>query len=290
MADVFISYKKEDSASAERVAAALREEGFSVWWDNELTPRMAWDAMLEREIGQAAAVVVLWTPRSVQSEWVRTEAHYGQDHGKLVPALIENCELPIAFMLRQTVTLTDWKGNRADRNWRKFLTWIADLTAHAASTSGAPGAGGAAANPYRDVVARLPSGAPVVDGAFVNASTPAGTAFRDSDGLPVMRILAKGEFLLGSPTSDRDRSSTEEPQRRVEIPRPFAIGVFPVIGAQYRKVMGGDLDPKEQRKKPGLLGWFGGKTSASADVAVSRDPDTRSPTSRTTMLKSLSSD
>ena len=274
MADVFISYKKEDSASAERVAAALREEGFSVWWDNELTPRMAWDAMLEREIGQAAAVVVLWTPRSVQSEWVRTEAHYGQDHGKLVPALIENCELPIAFMLRQTVTLTDWKGNRADRNWRKFLTWIADLTAHAASTSGAPGAGGAAANPYRDVVARLPSGAPVVDGAFVNASTPAGTAFRDSDGLPVMRILAKGEFLLGSPTSDRDRSSTEEPQRRVEIPRPFAIGVFPVIGAQYRKVMGGDLDPKEQRKKPGLLGWFGGKTSASADVAVSRDPDT----------------
>jgi len=272
MAEVFISYKKEDSASAERVAAALREEGFSVWWDNELTPRMAWDAILEREIGQAAAVVVLWTPRSVQSEWVRTEAHYGQDRGKLVPALIENCELPIAFMLRQTVRLTDWNGDRTDRNWRKFLTWIADLTSHAASTSRAPGEAPASANPYRDVVGRLPSGAPVVDGAFVNASTPAGTAFRDADGLPVLRIVAKGEFLLGSPASDPDRSSTEEPQRRVEISRPFAIGVFPVLGAEYRNVMG-EADGKGQGKKAsGLLRWFGAKTAASAEVSVARDP------------------
>jgi formylglycine-generating enzyme required for sulfatase activity len=274
MAEVFISYKKEDSASAERVAAGLREAGFAVWWDNELTPRMAWDAMLEREIEQAVAVVVLWTPRSVHSEWVRTEAHYGQDRGKLVPALIERCELPIAFMLRQTVDLTAWNGDRSDRNWRKLLTWIADLRAHAASAVRAPGDAGAPANPYRDVVGRLPSGAPVVDGAFVNASTPAGTAFRDADGLPVMRIVARGEFMLGSPPSDRDRSSTEEPQRRVEIPRPFAIGAFPVLGAQYQKVMGEAVDDHAPRTKPtGLLGWFGGKAAPGADVAVRRVPD-----------------
>jgi formylglycine-generating enzyme required for sulfatase activity len=251
----------------------LREEGFSVWWDDDLTPRTAWDAILEHEIGQAGAVVVLWTPRSVQSEWVRTEAHYGQDRSKLVPVLIENCELPIAFMLRQTVRLTDWNGDRSDRHWRKLLIWIADLTAHGASTSRAPDDAAAPPNPYRDVVARLASGAPVVDGAFVNASTPPGTAFRDADGLPVMRVVAEGEFLLGSPTSDPDRSSTEEPQRRVEIPRPFAVGVFPVIGAQYQSVMREDVDAKGQGKKPtGLLRLFGGKTAASADVTVSRDP------------------
>ena len=272
MAEVFISYKKEDSAGAERVANALREEGFSVWWDNELTPRMAWDAMLEREIGQAAAVVVLWTPRSVQSEWVRTEAHYGQDRGKLVPALIEKCELPIAFMLRQTVSLVDWRGDRSDRNWRKLLTWIADLKAHAAGTARTPGGGEAPANPYRDVVARLPSGAPVVDGAFVNASTPAGTAFRDADRSPVMRIVARGEFLLGSPASDPDRSSTEEPQRRVEIPRPFAIGVFPVIAAEYQSVMGEAGGAQAKAAPAGLLRWFAGKAPAGAEAIVARDP------------------
>ena len=98
MADIFISYKKEDFASAERVATALRGEGFSVWWDDGLTPKAAWDATVEGEIAAAASVVVLWSPRSVASDWVRTEAHYAQDKGKLVPVMIETCTLPLAFM------------------------------------------------------------------------------------------------------------------------------------------------------------------------------------------------
>ena len=56
MADVFISYKKEDFQLAERVVAALQAEGFLVWWDDSLTPESAWDAELEREIAAAAAV------------------------------------------------------------------------------------------------------------------------------------------------------------------------------------------------------------------------------------------
>jgi formylglycine-generating enzyme required for sulfatase activity len=273
MAEVFISYKKEDSASAERIAVALREEGFSVWWDNDLTPRTAWDATLEREISLAAVVVVLWTPRSVQSEWVRTEAHYGQDRSKLVPVLLENCELPIAFMLRQTVKLTDWQGDRMDRNWRKFLTWVADLARSKLAISDVPhDAAAAPQNPYRDVVDRLPSGAPVVDGAFVNVSTPAGTAFRDSTSLPVMRIVAKGEFLLGSPRSDPDHSSTEEPQRRVEIPRPFAIGVFPVLVSQYKVVVGEYPTVVADREEPaGLSRWFNRSTTPTR-AAVIWDP------------------
>ena len=67
---------------ATRLVAALQAEGFSVWWDEDLTPKGAWDATLEQEIAAAATVVVLWSPRSVTSDWVRTEAHYGQDHAK----------------------------------------------------------------------------------------------------------------------------------------------------------------------------------------------------------------
>lgn len=273
MAEVFISYKKEDSASAERIVVALREEGFSVWWDNDLTPRTAWDEALEGEIAAAAVVLVLWTPRSVQSEWVRSEAHYGQDRSKLVPVMLENCELPIAFMLRQTVKLTEWQGDRTDRNWRKLLTWIADLASGEATVSRVPrGASAAPQNPYRDAVDRLSSGVPVVDGAFVNASTPTGTAFRDSMGLPIMRIVAKGEFLLGSPPSDPDRSSTEEPQRRVEIPRPFAIGVFPVLVSEYKVVVGEYPTFATEREKPaGLIRWFNRK-AIPARAAVTWDP------------------
>lgn len=64
VADVFLSYKKEDRAKAERAVAALEAAGYSVWWDDDLTPRNSWDAEIEREIAAAKAVLVLWPPRA----------------------------------------------------------------------------------------------------------------------------------------------------------------------------------------------------------------------------------
>ena len=43
VADVFISYKKEDRADAERVSAAFAAADVSVWWDDDIQPRAAWD-------------------------------------------------------------------------------------------------------------------------------------------------------------------------------------------------------------------------------------------------------
>lgn len=258
MANVFISYKKEDLQIAERVVTALRDQGFSVWWDDGITPKTAWDAEIEREISDATTVVVLWTPRSVNSEWVRTEAHYALDRGKLIPVMLEDCAIPIAFMLRQTVRLSDWNGDRSNRDWRRLLTWIADLAATKPGNANIPQALGAAhPNPFREAIGRLPSGDPVVSGAFVNASTPAGTAFRDGDAMPVMRILARGAFMLGSPPNDPDHSAVEGPQKRIEIPAPFALGVFPVLVSEYQFVVGARA-PTVAEPTPlrGWLDWF----------------------------------
>jgi formylglycine-generating enzyme required for sulfatase activity len=239
MSDVFISYKKQDFAIAERVVGALRAQRLSVWWDDSLTARSAWDAELERAIASAAAVVVLWSPRSVDSDWVRTEAHYAQDHGKLIPVMMEPCTIPLAFMLRQTVDLCDWGGEIDHRQWRKLLAWISDLTSATTGTTGIPtGPGVAPRNAFRDAVGQLASGEPVVDGAFVTASTPAGTAFRDGDAIPVMRIVPPGAFLLGSAATEPDRLVVEGPQKRIEIPVPFAIGVFPVLVSEYEAARG----------------------------------------------------
>lgn len=254
MADVFISYKKEDFRDAQRVAEALQRDGLSVWWDDQLTPRDAWDAELEREIAAARAVVVLWTDLSVKSDWVRTEAHFAVERGKLVPVLLRACAIPLAFSLRQTVNLTGWQGDAQARDWRKFLSWISDLA------SSAPGDGRLTraspvtkSNPYREVVAELPSGEPVVDGAFVNASTPPGTAFRDAEGLPVLRLIAPGAYLRGAPFGDPDASSFERPQHRVEIPRALGIGVFPVLASEYARVIGtppAGMDRQAHARKP----------------------------------------
>jgi len=124
MTDIFLSYKREDRARATLIVAALRNSGRTVWWDEGLTPRQAWDATIEQEIAAAASVIVLWSPRSVASDWVRSEAHYAQNHSKLVPVLIEPCTVPLAFMLKQTVDLSHWRGSPNDQAWCKLIEWL----------------------------------------------------------------------------------------------------------------------------------------------------------------------
>jgi formylglycine-generating enzyme required for sulfatase activity len=239
VADVFLSYKREDAEIADRVVTALRESGISVWWDDGITPRQSWDLEIEQAISEASTVVVLWSPRSVTSDWVRTEAHYGKDRGKLVPILIEPSTIPIAFTLTQTVDLTAWQGNREDRQWRKLLTWITDLISTKPGNANLPvGLVANTTNVYRDAIGALPSGEPIYDGAFTNPSTPPGTVFRDGDEMPVMRIVPRGSFLLGAARDDPDRAPYEVPQKRIDIPASFAIGVFPVLASEYLKYVG----------------------------------------------------
>lgn len=106
------------------IVTAMRAAGLSVWWDEGVTPRQAWDVIIEQEIAAATSVVVLWSLRSITSDWVRTEAHYAQNHAKLVPVLIEPCTVPLAFMLKQAIDLSRWHGSREDPEWRKLMEWL----------------------------------------------------------------------------------------------------------------------------------------------------------------------
>ena len=68
MADIFISYKREGKHLAEDTIHALKEAGFSVWYDERIDPHTSWDETIEREIAAAKAVVVLWMPRSAVAQ------------------------------------------------------------------------------------------------------------------------------------------------------------------------------------------------------------------------------
>jgi hypothetical protein len=123
VAQVFISYNKRDRALVERVRDALADAELSVWWDDDVTPREHWDRTLEREIGVADHVLVLWTRNSVESDWVRIEANYGRNNGKLVQARFDHSAIPIAFTLTQYVDLS-WEAPEASADWPKLLEWL----------------------------------------------------------------------------------------------------------------------------------------------------------------------
>jgi formylglycine-generating enzyme required for sulfatase activity len=127
VADVFLSYNREDQAKAKIIAEALEADGFEVWWDTVLRAGQTYDEVTERQLRDAWAVVVLWSSRSVQSKWVRAEATLGDRKSALIPVMIEPCDRPIMFELIQTADLTQWDGDLKDTNWLAFL---ADVREH----------------------------------------------------------------------------------------------------------------------------------------------------------------
>ncbi len=121
MADVFISYAREDVDTAQRFADAFQATGFSVWWDDALRSGEAFDESIERALREAKAVVVLWSPSSVTSRWVRAEATQADRNRTLVPVMIEACQRPIIFELTHTADLSRWRGDKSDKAWLGLL-------------------------------------------------------------------------------------------------------------------------------------------------------------------------
>ena len=110
MADIFVSYSRQDKALVAPLVAALEAEGWLVWWDPEISPGEEFDTLISRELESARSLVVVWTPNSVDSRWVRGEARDAADRGALVPVRLQNAKLPIDFRAVHTIDLDGWGG------------------------------------------------------------------------------------------------------------------------------------------------------------------------------------
>lgn len=112
MADIFVSYSRADKTRVAPLVAALEAQGWSVWWDPEITPGDEFDAMIGAELEAARAVVVVWSPISVDSRWVKGEARDAADRGLLVPVRFDSARLPIDVRAIHTTELDGWNGSR----------------------------------------------------------------------------------------------------------------------------------------------------------------------------------
>jgi adenylate cyclase len=107
MADVFVSYSRTDRGRVAPLVAAIEAEGWSVWWDPEILPGQEFDSRIAAELALAMAVLVVWTPASVKSRWVRGEAREAADRGILVPVRFEGTSLPMDVRALHTTDLED---------------------------------------------------------------------------------------------------------------------------------------------------------------------------------------
>ncbi len=111
MADVFVSYANEDRAIAEKISRGLEGAGLSVWWDRHIQGGVRFRKEIDRQLGAAKVVLVLWSAASRDSEWVCDEAQQALDEKKLIPLRLDGIHPPLGFRQAQSLDFSDWGGD-----------------------------------------------------------------------------------------------------------------------------------------------------------------------------------
>jgi len=146
MADVFVSYARSDRALVAPLVAAVEAKGWSVWWDHDIDAGQQFDDQIERELKAAKAVLVVWTPTSAASRWVRGEAREAADWGTLVPVRFEAASLPMDMRAIHTTDLDGWGEDPRSAPFQALLRSLSAMIARQTTTS-ASAASAAAPSP-----------------------------------------------------------------------------------------------------------------------------------------------
>jgi Tfp pilus assembly protein PilF len=121
MADIFISYARENSESANRLAAELEARGWSVFWDRQIPAGRRFSEFISEKLATAKCVITLWSEAAVASDWVQEEAEEAKQRNVLVPALIEQVDPPWGFRRIQAADLVQWRGESGHEGFRQLL-------------------------------------------------------------------------------------------------------------------------------------------------------------------------
>ena len=129
MAQVFISYARSTEAQAQLLATAIRAEGVEVWLDDALPAHRPYGDVIEERLAEAKAVVVIWSPDAVKSQWVRAEADFARNVDKLVQLSIDGAVPPLPFNQIHCAQLHSWEGDPDASGWRNVMAGIHELIA-----------------------------------------------------------------------------------------------------------------------------------------------------------------
>jgi hypothetical protein len=123
MSGVFLSYSRTDRELAEQVVRALRAIGVDVWWDQDM-PGVDWQQELERQVTELSALVVIWTPASINSDYVRDEARLALSRHKLVNVLQGVAAPPFPFDRINGLPIDDWNGRDSHGGWQRLVATV----------------------------------------------------------------------------------------------------------------------------------------------------------------------
>jgi TIR domain-containing protein/YARHG domain-containing protein len=205
LVDVFISYSRTNQPVVRQLADAVKREGYSVWWDEELPPHLSYGDVITEKIGAAKAAIVVWSQDAAASEWVRAEADVARNQKKLIQTSIDERMPPMPFNQIQFASIGDWRGEDDHPGWMKVKASLSALC------------GPAGAAPPRVAAPPGPPPAPVAR----PAPSAGGRALLIPllTGLLALAVLVAG-YLLWSRGAAPAENRVEADNRAAPVPEP----------------------------------------------------------------------
>ena len=128
MTDIFISYSRKDIDMVTVLARTLEELGYSVWWDvSGLHGGQSFASVIQEKLAEAKCAIVVWSPDSVKSSWVHSEASFADKRGILLTTVYREADAPMPFNTRHNENLRDWNGNIFDDGFQRLHTAVRRL-------------------------------------------------------------------------------------------------------------------------------------------------------------------
>lgn len=127
MADIFISYARENREQAQALADLFKNSGWTVFLDTMIRGGAYFPSIIEHELANARCVVVLWSSFSVKSQWVLSEASDAVERNLLLPVLLEDIRLPLRFRLVQGISLVGVQLEKKGAEVDQLVNSVADL-------------------------------------------------------------------------------------------------------------------------------------------------------------------
>jgi hypothetical protein len=125
---VFISYSSSDLPYVKvEIIPIIEECGIEFWYDQSGIKTVDhWERSILKGLETCDWFIIVMTPRSAESEWVKDELHWAFDHlpgGRIIPIMVEACD-PAWFHIRlPRIQFIDLRQGRDISRMRLASIW-----------------------------------------------------------------------------------------------------------------------------------------------------------------------
>jgi hypothetical protein len=130
-ADIFLAYSRSDETEAKALQHALKNWGYSIWYDADILPGVDWASEIKQQFRKSVCVLALLSESSLKSGYLEVYIKWGLARENLLPVAIQDrLDLESYSPIPKGTPIVDicqWRLTRDPRKLDNLLAKISQI-------------------------------------------------------------------------------------------------------------------------------------------------------------------